>query len=115
MEAPAGDRRRTRRYHLRLPVHYRVSVKGEAPRSGSGLTLEMSTTGLSFRLRRQLPVGAHIEIVVDWPAKYADTYPIDLQITGFVVRSDASRAAICMTSRKFRIAEAPAEPIRATA
>ena len=115
MDAIAGDRRQHRRYCLRLPVQYRVSLKGESPRSGSGMTCEMSTTGLSFRLRRPLPIGAHIELVVNWPAKYADLYPIDLQITGFVVRSDTGRAAVSMTSRKFKIAEIPAEPIRATA
>jgi len=115
METVIRERRQHRRYCLRLPVHYRVSQKGEAPRTGTGFTLEMSTTGLSFRLRRPLPVGAHIEMVINWPARHADVYPIDLQITGFVVRSDAGRAAVSMTSRKFKIADTPAEPIRATA
>jgi hypothetical protein len=53
--------------------------------------------------------------MVQWPARYGDLYPIDLQITGFVVRSDAGRTAVRMTSHKFRVAEDPAEPIRATA
>ena len=115
MDKIAGDRRRNSRYDLRLPVHYRLSLKGELARSGSGLTLDLSTTGISFRSRRPLPVGAHIEMVVDWPAKYGDLYPIDLQVTGFVVRSDSNRTAIRMTSRKFRVASVPAEPVRATA
>ena len=115
MEKVAGDRRRNKRYELRLPLHYRLSLKGEAARTGSGLTLDMSTAGVSFRSRRPLPVGSHIEMVVNWPEKYADIYPIDLQVTGFVVRSDSNRTAIRMTSRTFRVASAPAEPIRATA
>jgi c-di-GMP-binding flagellar brake protein YcgR len=115
MNQVAGDRRRNRRYEMRLPLHYRVSVKGEPARSGSGMTMDMSTTGMSFRSRKPLPIGAHVEVVVDWPAKYADVYPIDLQVTGFVVRSDAGRTAVRMTSRKFRVASVPAEPIRATA
>jgi hypothetical protein len=115
METLAGDRRRNRRYVLRLPVHYQVSPRGEAVRSGTGMTCDISTGGISFRSRRPLPVGAHIEVAIDWPAKFGDVYPVDLQITGFVLRSDAGRTAVRMTSRKFRVAQAPAEPIRATA
>jgi c-di-GMP-binding flagellar brake protein YcgR len=115
MDKVSGDRRRTKRYEIRLPLHYRLSIKGEPSRSGSGMTIDMSTTGMSFRSRKPLPVGAHVEVVVDWPAKYSDVYPIDLQVTGFVVRSDSGRSAVRMTSRKFRVATMPAEPIRATA
>jgi hypothetical protein len=96
-------------------LHYSVSLKGEALRSGSGLTLDISTTGISFRGRRPLPVGAHIELLVQWPAKYEDLYPVELQATGFVVRSDIGRTAVRITSRKFRLAPDPAEAVLATA
>ena len=79
-----------RRYELHLPVHYRISQKGVVARWGTGMTREMSTTGLSFRTRKPLPVGSHVEMIVDWPAKYADDQPIDLQLTGFIVRSDVT-------------------------
>jgi hypothetical protein len=74
----------------------------------------MSTTGLSFRTRKPLPVGSHIELIIDWPAKYQDDQPIDLQLTGFVVRSDHGRTAVRVTSRRFRI-NPQTEPYRATA
>jgi len=115
METIAGDRRSTRRYAVRLPIHYRCSLRGELPRTGSGMTVDMSTNGISFRSRRQLPVGAHIEIAVDWPARADEAYPVDLQVTGFVVRSDAGRTVARMTSRKFRVASQAVEPIRQTA
>jgi hypothetical protein len=75
----------------------------------------MSSTGLSFRCRKPLPEGAHIEMVIDWPARYGDIYPVDLLITGFIVRSDSHHSAVRMTSRKFRVAEAPEESIRVSA
>lgn len=103
MENIGHERRATRRYELHLPVHYRISQKGESGKWGSGTTREMSTTGLSFRSRKPLPVGSHVEMIVDWPAKYADDQPIDLQLTGFIVRSDAGRTAVRITSRRFRI------------
>jgi len=54
-------------------------------------------------------------MVLDWPARHDDAHPIDLQATGFVVRSSATRAAVRMTSRRFRIEMAPAQPMGATA
>jgi hypothetical protein len=113
MPMTAQDWRANRRYELRLALHYRVSVKGAATRAGSGTTCDISTSGLSFRCRRTLPVGAHIEIMIDWPAKYRDIDPITLQVTGFIVRCDGNRTAVRMTWRKFKIAQL--EPARATA
>ncbi len=115
MERAFNDRRMSQRYELRLSLHYRISQKWSAPRSGSGLTIDISASGISFRCRKPLPVGAHIEMMVDWPARYGELYPIELQITGFVVRSDPGRTAVRMTSRKFRVSAIPAEPVRATA
>jgi hypothetical protein len=115
MDRIAGERRAANRYDLHFPLHYRVSQKGALVRFGTGMTCELSATGLSFRCRKPLPVGAHIEIMVDWPAKYGDIYPIALQITGFILRSDGSRTAVRLTSRKFRVDAVHAEPVRASA
>jgi hypothetical protein len=108
------ERRTSRRYDLHLPVHFRISQKGVVARWGTGLTRDISTSGLSFRTRKPLPVGSHIELVVGWPAKYADTQPIDLQLTGFIVRSDAGRTAVRITSHRFRI-DSQSQPYQATA
>ena|SRR5579871_4799579 len=105
----ASDRRRTHRYELGLPVHYRASLKGEPAHVGSSVTFDISTSGISFRSRRTLPIGAHVEMVVEWPARYADVYPIDLQVTGFVVRSDPGRCAVSISSLRFRTGAQPSE------
>jgi PilZ domain-containing protein len=115
MEKTATDRRDGHRFEVRLPLRYRVSRKGVVDRMGTGMTFEMSANGLSFRCRKPLPVGAHIDAVIDWPAKYDDVYPVDLQVTGFVVRSDAGRTAVKLTSRKFRVNHAMHQPLPATA
>jgi hypothetical protein len=98
-----SDRRCNRRYDLRLPLHFRYAEKGAMPRSGSGTTCDLSTSGLSFRTRKPLPVGTHIEMTVDWPPRYGDLYPIDLVMTGFIVRSTAGKTAVRVSSRKFRV------------
>ncbi len=105
----AQNRRSSGRYDLRLPLHYRVSVKGAPPRTGSATTSDISATGLSFRSRKPLPVGAHIEILIEWPCKYRDIDPMSLLITGFIVRSDGTRVGVHMTSRKFKITLAQLE------
>ncbi len=113
--ATSLDRRASRRYRLHLPVQYRVSERGTSAYSGSGVTCDMSTTGLSFRCRRSLPVGAHIELVVAWPSRYDETYPVDLQVTGFIVRCDHGKFGIRVNSHRFLVESAPAVPIAATA
>src|SRR6185369_2974600 len=115
MDITSTDRRRNRRYELRLPIHYRVAEKGAAPSTGAGTTCDLSSTGLSFRCRRTLPVGAHIELTVEWPSKYGDLYPIELLVTGFVVRSIGGRIGVRVASRKFRVGSVLEQPYRATA
>jgi hypothetical protein len=113
--AASLDRRASRRYRLHLPVQYRVSERGASAYSGSGMTCDMSTTGLSFRCRRSLPVGAHIEIVISWPSRYGDNNPVDLQLTGFIVRCDHGKFGIRVNSHRFVVDSTPAVQIAATA
>jgi len=60
-------------------------------------------------------VGAHIEMMAEWPARYADTYPIGLQMTGFCGaqqhRPDRDPAH---SPRKFRVGFDRALSIRAS-
>lgn len=70
---------------------------------------------MSFRCRKPLPLGAHIEITVDWPARHADMQPVELQATGFVTRSDHGRTAMRMTSHKLRVCMEAVEQVRVSA
>jgi hypothetical protein len=109
------DRREKRRYVLHLPIHYRVAERGAMPCSGTGTTCELSSSGLSFRCRRTLPVGAHVELLLDWPSRYSDMYPVELQMTGFIMRTERGRVGVRVNSHKFRVDQAAQEEIRAIA
>jgi hypothetical protein len=109
------ERRSNPRYGLRLPLFYRVAQRGEPEISGAGLTLDISTHGISFRCRKPLPLGIHIEVSVEWPARYRDDRPIELLGTGFVVRSDHGRAAMRMTSHRLLVSRRTIEVVRASA
>jgi hypothetical protein len=115
MNSTVIERRVNARFELRLPLRYRVCLKGQPPYIGTGLTQDLSLHGIAFRCRRSLPVGAHIELLVDWPTKFADLYPIELHVTGFVMRSTNGKTAIRMTSHRLRVSDQPAQPVRASA
>lgn len=111
----ATERRQKQRYDIQLPVHFRVSQKGAASRWSNGVTCDISSGGVSFRTRRPLPVGAHVELIMYWPATHGEVYPVELQATGLVVRSSATRTAVAITAHRFRIDMLPAAPMGATA
>jgi len=98
-----------------MPIHFRVSQRGAASRWGSGTTGDFSSAGARFRCRRPLPVGAHVEMIIDWPAMQEGIRPIHLRATGFIVRANGNEAAVRMTSCRFEIGEAVAQTIAAIA
>ena len=101
-----GDRRKSPRFDLRLPLRYRVSQKGVENRWSTGITRDMSKDGVVFKTRHPLPVGGHIELRIDWPARYQSIYPIDLQVTGFIIRNEHGRAAVRISSHRFLVQDA---------
>ena len=96
-----------------MPVHYRTSQKTTVGRWAESVTLDMSSGGLSFRGRHALPVGSHLELLIEWPAHH-DEMPMELHATGLVVRSNTYKTAVRITSRRFCVVELAPE-IRATA
>jgi hypothetical protein len=72
-----------------------------------GTIQDMSSSGISFRCRRQLPLGGHLELIVDWPADFGDRRLVSLHASGFVVRTNGSRIAVRITSHRFRISDLP--------
>jgi PilZ domain len=104
MKRFAEERRESTRFDLRLTLRYRLSQKGGAEdRWQTGVTRDISKDGVSFKTRRPLPVGCHIELRIDWPARHDSESPVDLQATGFVVRSDQNRTAVRISSHRFLV------------
>jgi hypothetical protein len=67
----------------------------------------MSSSGISFRCRRPLPLGGHLELVIDWPS-LGNHRLVSLHASGFVVRSSRTKAAVSITSHRFHIVDWPA-------
>lgn len=97
---PGEDRREHKRYPVALPMRYRVTPRNAVPLTGTGTTCDISEGGVGFFCREALPTGSHIEVVAQWPTKAAGGTPLDLRMTGFVLRSNQTVAAAMVTSRK---------------
>ena len=109
------EKRGTQRFELPLTAHFRLSKRGVPSRWGTGTVHDISSSGISLRSRRSLPEGCHLELLLDWPAAHDGQFPMHLHATGFVVRSSGSKAAMRITSHRFRIATEVAQPMGAIA
>ena len=102
---PLSERRGKRRFALAHTIHFRLSAERPPSRWAVGTVHDMSSSGVSFRCRRPLPVGGHLELIVDWPATLGDQRLVSLYASGFVVRSSRARTAVRMTSHRFHVVD----------
>ena len=63
----------------------------------AGKTYEISTGGVVFECAQPLSIDARIEMVIDWPSKHDNLYPICLRAVGQVVRIQGREIAVRMT------------------
>jgi hypothetical protein len=105
-----GDRRDDRRYKLTLDLRWKLVRRRKVLESGSGRTLDVSSSGVFFEAGRPLPVGLNVEISISWPALLHDTAPMQLVVSGKIVRVEGLRAAVRMVQHEFRTAGAAGEP-----
>ncbi len=96
------ERRADRRYELALTVRWKLIRRRRVVDSGTGTTVDVSSGGLLLETDRQLSSGANIEISIAWPALLHNVAPLQLLVTGRVVRAEGRRAAVRMTQHEFR-------------
>jgi hypothetical protein len=70
--------------------------------TGSGRTIDMSSSGLSFTADKPLPVGQDLDLSIDWPARLHGDVQIQLMASGVVVRSSGAVTAIRIERYEFR-------------
>jgi hypothetical protein len=72
--------------------------------SGSGNTVDLSSGGLLFDAGRHLPAGLNVEISISWPVLLHSVAPLQLVISGRIVRSNGTMIAIRSVQHEFRTA-----------
>jgi hypothetical protein len=57
---------------------------------------------LLFTTEEKLPIGRHVEISMNWPARLGGTCPLKFVASGRVVRAEAGKAAVRIERYEFR-------------
>jgi len=104
-----GERRYDRRYRIDLEVRWKLIRRRKVRDTGAGRTIDLSSGGILFDATRQLPVGMNVELSISWPVLLHNVAPLQLVVTGRIIRSNGSKTAIHMNQHEFRTAGIPAE------
>jgi hypothetical protein len=107
----SGERRLSWRYKIGLGIQVRVAEGRTVSKWRTGKIYDMSTRGILFRCGQPLPVNAQVEMIIDWPAKQDDRYPIFLLASGDVVRIRGKKIAVRMTFCRMVIEKVHPKPI----
>ena len=109
----AGDRRRDRRYGLHLEVRWKLIRRRRILETGTGQTIDLSSGGLLFDAGRHLPEGLNMELSINWPVLLRDVAPLQLVISGKIVRTSGQRIAVRAAQHEFRTVGAGSDPRKA--
>ena len=97
------ERRVNRRYEVDLVIRYRITDNTTTSNWRVGTTCDIGSNGIAFRCRGPLPIGARVEMIIHWPAKQDDIYPMYLHAIGFVVRSRGRIVGARITFRRLQV------------
>jgi hypothetical protein len=109
IEGIAGDRRVDRRYDLKLELRWKLIRRQRLLDSGSGASVDLSSGGILFDAGRPLPLGLNVELSISWPVLLHNTAPLQLIVSGRIMRTSGNCAAIQMVQHEFRTIAQPAE------
>lgn len=102
VDSIAGDRRQDRRYDIHLELRWKLIRRKRVVDSGTGRSVDLSSGGILFECDRALPAGHNVELHVCWPVMLHNQAPMQLVITGRIVRSAGRRTAVRMVQHEFR-------------
>jgi hypothetical protein len=108
-EGIGGDRRNDRRYQIHLDLRWKLIRRRRVLDSGVGHTVDLSSGGVLFDPGRQLPVGLNVELSISWPVLLHNTAPLQLIVSGRIIRCISNRTALAMVQHEFRTSGVPAE------
>ncbi len=106
-EGIAEDRRQDRRYEINLELRWKLIRRRKIRDTGVGRTIDLSSGGIFFEAHRPLPVGLNVELSIAWPILLHNSSPLQLLVTGKVVRVSGTRAGIRMIQHEFHTAGLP--------
>ena len=100
------ERRSGRRYPLGLRLQYEVPSTQQV---GFGKIHDMSSHGIYFWCPDVLPKGSTVNLSIEWPIRLAEVTPLQLRVSGRVVRNDKRGTSIRTSRYEFRTRKIPPE------
>ena len=107
----AGDRRQDRRYALHLDCRWKLIRRRRVLDSGTGNTIDLSSGGVQFDAGRHLPEGLNVELSIHWPVLLHNVAPLQLVVSGRIVRARGRMIAVRSIQHEFRTIGVPAEQL----
>ena len=95
-------RRASTRFPLAIEVSYALIGRREQRRTGSGQTIDLSSSGLRFTADRPLPAGQELEVAIDWPVLLDGSVRLQLVMSGVVVRTSGTTTALKAQRHEFK-------------
>jgi len=103
-EGIAEDRRQDRRYEINLELRWKLIRRRKIRDTGVGRTIDLSSGGIFFEAHRPLPVGLNVELSIAWPILLHNSSPLQLLVSGKIVRVSGTRVGVRMTQHEFHTA-----------
>jgi hypothetical protein len=96
------ERRGSARFLLSLEVRYNQLHRRVVVATGSGHTIDVSSSGLRFTADRPLRTGLRLEVSMDWPVPLDGSVQLQLVISGLIVRTTGTETAMRIDHYEFR-------------
>jgi hypothetical protein len=102
-----NGKRSARRFPLKLRVRYRIQNEGLVSIDQAGKSLDISSNGLFIAPEKpsNLSIGTDLVAVVEWPVLRDSSMPMQLVVSGWVVRFDTRGFAISFRDHAMRTIE----------
>jgi c-di-GMP-binding flagellar brake protein YcgR len=102
-----GERRKSSRFPIERDVRYKTLNQRAETLTGSGKTLNISSSGVLFTSDHDLPVGTRLELSISWPAQLNDRCLLNLVARGRVTRHSKGQLALQIQQYEFRTQSRP--------
>lgn len=106
-----SDRRTSGRFPIERDLRYKI-LNADPAASGTGRTINISSTGVLFTAQAPLPPGGQVQVLISWPARIDGKCRLRLKAEGRVVRCNGRQIAMAIEKYEFRTAASPARASR---
>jgi hypothetical protein len=102
MRVGMSERRASTRFPIRSELQFKTSNKRFAIISGTGRTVNISSSGLLFESNSDLALGSSLELSIEWPVRLNEKCLLRLIAKGRIVRQNNRQFAVEVLRYEFR-------------